>query len=101
MNFGKMEEEYFCAEDWTGVIGLRRFRKIAVLARPTLNFLRGGQAFSASFSFHNLCPSSVLEMLTACARAKFLTFVQSGRSNSPHARWGWGEAKNRRFDRAQ
>jgi hypothetical protein len=32
MNFGKMEEEYFSAEDWTGVIGLKLLGKIEVLA---------------------------------------------------------------------
>ena len=31
-----MEAKYFCAEDWTGVIGLRLLRKIAVLAQQIL-----------------------------------------------------------------
>jgi hypothetical protein len=26
-NFGKMEDEYFCAEDWTGEIRLKLLRK--------------------------------------------------------------------------
>jgi hypothetical protein len=33
MNFGKMEEEYFCAEGWTGVIGLELLGKIVFLAQ--------------------------------------------------------------------
>jgi hypothetical protein len=33
MNFGKMEEEYFCAEGWTGVIELELRKKIAVSAQ--------------------------------------------------------------------
>ena len=36
MNFGKMEDRYFCAEGWTGEIGLELLAKIAVLARQTL-----------------------------------------------------------------
>lgn len=33
MDFGKMEVQYFCAEGWTGVIGLKWLREIAVLAQ--------------------------------------------------------------------
>ncbi len=37
MDFGKMEEEYFCVEDWTGVIRLKWLRKIKVLAQQILD----------------------------------------------------------------
>jgi hypothetical protein len=33
MDFGKMEEEYFWAEGWTGMIGLKWLGKMMVLAR--------------------------------------------------------------------
>jgi hypothetical protein len=39
MNFGKMEEEYFCAEGWTGVIGLKWLTKISVLAQPDFDII--------------------------------------------------------------
>jgi hypothetical protein len=36
MDFGKMEVEYFCGEDWTGEIRLRLLRKIVLLAQQIL-----------------------------------------------------------------
>jgi hypothetical protein len=33
MDFGKMEEEYFCGGGWTGVIELKWRGKIAVLVQ--------------------------------------------------------------------
>jgi len=37
--FWKIEEKYFCAEGWTGVIGLRLLGKIGVLAQlPSAGF---------------------------------------------------------------
>jgi hypothetical protein len=33
MNFGKMEEEYFCVEDWTGGDRLKLLKKIEVSAQ--------------------------------------------------------------------
>jgi hypothetical protein len=83
MNFGKMELEYFCVEDWTGVIGLELLRKISVLARQILgcNDMAEGGA-SRHLRTHQGGPRGREEVRRAARR-------RPGRSALTRCKEGW------------
>jgi hypothetical protein len=48
MDFGKLEAEYFCAEGWTGEIGLKLLEEIAVLAQQILHLTSAIECYRTS-----------------------------------------------------